>query len=60
VERRLDEPGMRRVLKDHLYGPLVSELTPPHQGKGERFLRRSREGGSQRESGGGKEKMALS
>jgi hypothetical protein len=39
--------------------PLQAELTPPHQGKGVRFLRRSREGGSQRESGGGKEKKAL-
>jgi hypothetical protein len=24
VERHLDEPGMRRVLKDPLYGPLAS------------------------------------
>jgi hypothetical protein len=40
--------------------PLRAELTPPHKGKGVRFLPRSREGGSQRESGGGKEKMALS
>jgi hypothetical protein len=24
VERRLDEPGMRRALKDPLYGPLAS------------------------------------
>jgi hypothetical protein len=55
VERHLDEPGMRRALKDPLYGPLRAELTPPHQGKGVRFLRRSREGGSQRKSGGGKE-----
>jgi hypothetical protein len=36
--------------------PLRAELTPPHQGRAVRFLRRSREGGSQREGGGGKEK----
>jgi hypothetical protein len=39
--------------------PLQAELTPLHQGKGVRFLQRSREGGSQRESGGGKENPAL-
>jgi hypothetical protein len=60
VERRLDEPGMRRVLKDPLYGPLASGADTSASGKGVRFLRRSREGGSQRESGGGKEKMTLS
>jgi hypothetical protein len=37
--------------------PLRAELTPLHRGRGVRFLRRSREGGSQRESGGGKEKV---
>ena len=31
-------------------GPLQAELTPPHQGKGVRFLRRSQEGGSQRKA----------
>jgi hypothetical protein len=36
--------------------PLRAELSPPYRGRGVRFLRRSREGGSQRESGGGKEK----
>jgi hypothetical protein len=36
--------------------PLRAELSPPRQGRGVRFLRRSREGGSQRESGGRKEK----
>jgi hypothetical protein len=35
------------------------ELTPPHQGKGVRFLRRSREGSSQRKSGGGKEECTF-
>jgi hypothetical protein len=38
--------------------PLRAELTPPHQGRGVRFLPRSREGGSQQESSGGKEKDA--
>jgi hypothetical protein len=38
--------------------PLRAELTPPHQGRGVRFLQRSREGSSQREGGGGKEKDA--
>jgi hypothetical protein len=36
--------------------PLRAELTPPHQGRGVRFLRRRREGGSQRESDREKEK----
>jgi hypothetical protein len=56
VERRLDEPGKRRDLKDPLYGPLQAVPTPLHQGRGVRSQRRSRESGSQRESGGGKEK----
>jgi hypothetical protein len=36
--------------------PLQAELSPLHPGRGVRFLQRRREGGSQRESGGGKEK----
>jgi hypothetical protein len=36
--------------------PLRAELTPPHQGRGVCFLRRRREGGSQQESNGEKEK----
>jgi hypothetical protein len=36
--------------------PLRAEQTPPHQGRGVRFLRRRREGGSQRESDGEKGK----
>jgi hypothetical protein len=34
VERRLDEPGKRRVLKDPLYGPLVSGTDTSASGKG--------------------------
>jgi hypothetical protein len=56
MERHLDEPGMRRVPKDPPMGLLQAELTPPHQGRGVRFLQRRQEGGSQRESDGGKEK----
>jgi hypothetical protein len=36
--------------------PLRAELTPPQQGRSVHFLRRRREGGSQRESEGVKEK----
>jgi hypothetical protein len=36
--------------------PLRAELKPPHQGRGERFLQRRREGGSQRKSGRENEK----
>jgi hypothetical protein len=36
--------------------PLRVDLTPLHQRRGVRFLQRRREGGSQRESDGGKEK----
>ena len=36
--------------------PSRAELKSPHQGRGERFLRRRREGGSQRESDRGNEK----
>jgi hypothetical protein len=50
MERCLEEPGMRKVLKDPSMDPLRAELTPPHQGKGVRFLQRSREGGSQRKA----------
>jgi hypothetical protein len=34
VERRLDEPGMRRVQKDPLYGPLASGADTSASGKG--------------------------
>jgi hypothetical protein len=34
VERHLDEPGMRRVLKDPLYGPLASVADTSASGKG--------------------------
>jgi hypothetical protein len=34
VERRLVEPGMRRVLKDPLYGPLASGADTSASGKG--------------------------
>jgi hypothetical protein len=34
VERRLDEPGMRRVLKDPLYGPLASGTDTYASGNG--------------------------
>jgi hypothetical protein len=33
VARRLDEPGMRRVLKDPLYGPLASGADTSASGK---------------------------
>jgi hypothetical protein len=50
AERRLDKPGKRRVLKDPLYGPLARGADTSASGKGERFLRRSREGGSQQKA----------
>jgi hypothetical protein len=34
VERRLDEPGKRRALKDPLYGPLARGADTSASGKG--------------------------
>jgi hypothetical protein len=34
AERRLDEPGMKRALKDPLYGPLASGADTSASGKG--------------------------
>jgi hypothetical protein len=50
MERRLEEPGMRRVLKDPLYGPPKNGADTSASGKGVRLPRSRQEGGSQRKA----------
>jgi hypothetical protein len=60
VERRLQEPGMRRILKDPLYGPLASGADTSTSGKGCALSAKESRRRLPAEGGGGKEKMALS